>query len=179
MDLFGGPPALPVDFEAPLEQEDRPQPEVLPQTTKPIELSGIHFMEWLTNGLRSHRIIMNDSNALVHTVSDTLYLVTPGIFLRYAQEHPNLARIAKKEKLLDWEWIQKRFEELKLHRKQPNDLNIWICEVSGARKTRKLYGYLLKSHEGLMNDLALNNPYLKLLDSMPRKRRIPTLGNTR
>ncbi|SCZ40105.1 MULTISPECIES: MobH family relaxase [unclassified Pseudomonas] len=179
MDLFGGPPAIPESFAPPFEEADYSPSDASLRDSKSVELSGAHFMEWLTNGLRSHRIIMNDANALVHTVSDTLYLVTPGVFLRYAQEHPHLARIAKKEKLLDWEWIQKRFEELKLHRKQPNDLNIWICEVSGARKTRRLYGYLLKSHEGLMNDLALNNPYLKLLDSMPRKRKTPTLGNTR
>jgi hypothetical protein len=136
-------------------------------------------MEWLTQGVRSHRIIINDKKALVHTVGDTMFLVTPGVFQRYGQEHPQLARIAKKENLQDWQWIQKRFEELRLHRKQPNGLNIWICEVSGARRTQYLHGYLLNDHGGLMNDLALNNPYLKIVDQVPRKKPSPTIGNTR
>jgi hypothetical protein len=135
--------------------------------------------EWFTQGVQTHRIIMNDKKALVHTVNDTLYLVTPGIFQRYAQEHPHLARIAKPDKLQDWEWIQKRFEEMKLHRKQPSGLNIWVCQVTGPRKSHRLNGYLLKSHGGLMNELALNNPYLKLVAPDKKETSPPTLGNTR
>ena len=136
-------------------------------------------MQWFTQGIQTHRIIMNDAKALVHSVKDTLYLVTPGIFQRYGQEHPHLARIAKQESLSDWEWIQQRFEQMKLHRKQPNGLNIWACEVTGPRKTRRLNGYLLKSPGGLMNELALNNPYLKIVTPSSIKERPRTLGNTR
>ncbi len=177
MDLFGPPPAY---LDEPGFIDEAEPPNVETQTSPTVtEHSGAHFMEWVTQGVRSHRIIINDSKALVHTVNDTLYLVTPGIFQRYGQEHPHLARIAKKEKQYDWEWIQKRFEEMKLHRKQPNGLNIWTCEVSGARRTRLLHGYLLKSHGGLMNDLALNNPYLKVVEAESEKPRRPTIGNTR
>ncbi|WP_417696745.1 MobH family relaxase [Pseudomonas sp.] len=177
MDLFGPPPAY-LDEPGFIDEAEPPNVETQASPTV-TEHSGEHFMEWVTQGVRSHRIIINDSKALVHTVNDTLYLVTPGIFQRYGQEHPHLARIAKKEKQYDWEWIQKRFEEMKLHRKQPNGLNIWTCEVSGARRTRLLHGYLLKSHGGLMNDLALNNPYLKVVEAEPEKPRRPTIGNTR
>nr|WP_306099161.1 DNA-binding domain-containing protein [Pseudomonas sp. RGB] len=62
----------------------------------PAELSGEHFKEWFTQGVLSHRIIMNDTKALAHTVEDTIFLVTPGVFHRYGQEHRHLARIAKK-----------------------------------------------------------------------------------
>ncbi|WP_085702171.1 MobH family relaxase [Pseudomonas sp. B15(2017)] len=177
MDLFGGPPTLPEDFETVPFQE--PELAISSSVEGAIEFSGKHFMDWLTLGVRSHRIIINDKKALVHTVGDTMFLVTPGLFQRYGQEHPQLAWIAKKESLQDWQWIQKRFEELRLHRKQPNGLNIWICEVSGARKTQYLHGYLLNEHGGLMNDLALNNPYLKVVDQIPRKKPRPTIGNTR
>ncbi|NUT69382.1 MobH family relaxase [Pseudomonas corrugata] len=179
MDLFGGPPCLPDDFDEIPRDDLEPVIMETPKAEMPIKPSGAHFMEWLTQGVKSHRLIMNDTKALVHTVNDTIFLVTPGVFMRYGQEHPHLARIAKKEQLHDWQWIQKRFEEMKLHRKHPNDLNIWTCEVSGARRTRLLHGYLLKSHGGLMNDLALNNPYLKVVEPEPKKPKRPTLGNTR
>ncbi|QXI09157.1 MobH family relaxase [Pseudomonas zeae] len=179
IDLFGGPPTLPEDIET-FPFDDEYSSIELPTTkAEPAELSGEHFMEWFTQGVLSHRIIMNDTKALVHTVEDTIFLVTPGVFHRYGQEHPHLARIAKKENQYDWQWIQKRFEEMKLHRKQPNGLNIWTCEVSGGRRTRRLHGYLLKSPGGMMNDLALNNPYLKLVEPAQKKAPRPSLGNTR
>ena len=99
-------------------------------------------MVWLKQGIASRRLIINDAKALVHTVNDTAYLVSPGVFQRYAQEHPEVAALAKQENQQDWQWVQKRFEKLQLHRKQPNGLNIWTCEVTGPRKSRRLHGYL-------------------------------------
>ncbi|MHA6788147.1 MobH family relaxase [Pseudomonas bijieensis] len=177
MDLFGPPPAY-LDEPGFIDEAEQPTAEIQasPAATAP---SGEHFMQWFTQGVQTHRIIMNDTRALVHSVNDTLYLVSPGIFRRYSQEHPHLARIAKQENLSDWQWIQKRFEQMKLHRKQPNGLNIWTCEVTGPRKTRRLHGYLLKSPAGLMNDLALNNPYLKVITPSSTQDSPQTLGNTR
>lgn len=178
MDLFGGPPSLPHDFDAIPMDDLSPPPEIPTPDVEPTQPSGEHFISWFTQGVRSRRIIMNETKALVHTVQDTIFMVTPGVFQRYGQEHPHLARIAKQENQYDWQWIQKRFEELKLHRKQPNGLNIWTCEVSGARRTRRLHGYLLNESMGLMNDLALNNPHLKILEPEQRNSPKPTLGNT-
>ena len=100
-------------------------------------------MAWLKQGIASRRLIINDAKALVHTVNDTAYLVSPGVFQRYAQEHPEVGALAKQENQQDWQWMQKRFE-LQLHRKHPNGLNIWTCEVTGPRKSRRLHGYLLE-----------------------------------
>lgn len=122
--------------------------------------SGEHFMVWLRQGLHSRKIIMNDARALVHTVSDTVYLVSPGLFQRYAQEHLQLAVLAKQDGISDWQWIQKRFEQLKLHRKQASGLNIWDCLVTGPRKSRLLHGYLLTDPACLLEEMPLNNPYL-------------------
>ncbi|MFO6256589.1 conjugal transfer nickase/helicase domain-containing protein, partial [Pseudomonas aeruginosa] len=69
-------------------------------------------------------LIINDAKALVHTVGDTAYLVSPGVFQRYAQEHPQVGTLAKQESQQDWQWVQKRFERLQYHRKHPNGLNI-------------------------------------------------------
>lgn len=117
-------------------------------------------MVWLKQGIASRRLIINDAKALVHTVSDSAYLVSPGVFQRYAQEHLQVATLAKQEGQQDWQWVQKRFERLQLHRKHANGLNIWTCEVTGPRKTRRLHGYLLIEPSLLFSEVPPNNPYL-------------------
>lgn len=125
--------------------------------------SGEHFMVWLKEGIGSRKLIVNDAKALVHTVCDTAYLVSPGVFQRYAQEYPQVGALAKQEKQQDWQWVQKRFEKLHQHRKQPNGLNIWTCEVVGPRKSRRLHGYLLVDPSLLFTGLPPSNPYLNLV----------------
>ena len=127
--------------------------------------SGEHFVAWLRQGIQSHRLILNDAKALVHTVADTAYLVSPGVFQRYVQEHPQVATLAKQEKLPDWQWLQKQFERLRLHRKQNDGLNLWTCEVAGPRKSRRLHGYLLTSPNTLFHEIPPDNPYLRLLNT--------------
>lgn len=136
-----------------------PTPAPASSVTKP---SGEHFMAWLKQGVASRRLIINDAKALVHTVSDTAYLVSPGVFQRYTQEHPEVGTLAKQENQQDWQWVQKRFERLQLHRKQPNGLNIWACEVTGPRKSRRLHGYLLADASYLFDAVPPNNPYLRV-----------------
>jgi hypothetical protein len=102
---------------------------------------------------------------LVHTVADTVYLVSPGVFQRYAQEHPKTAFLAKQARVPDWQWVQKRFEKLHLHCKQQDGANIWTCTVVGPRKSRRLHGYLLEDPRVLFSDMPPNNPYLSLSPS--------------
>jgi hypothetical protein len=120
-------------------------------------------MAWLRQRTHSRKLIINDSQALVHTVANTAFLVSPGVFQRYAQEHPQTAALAKQDQGADWQWVQKRFEKLQLHRKQDNGLNIWTCEVRGPRKSRRLHGYLLTTPRHLFDVSPPNNPYLVLL----------------
>lgn len=122
-------------------------------------------MTWLKEGVGTRKLIINDAKALVHTVDNTAYLVSPGVFQRYAQEFPQIDALAKQDGQQSWQWVQKRFEKLGLHIKQPNGLNIWTCEVTGPRKTRRLHGYLLQQGEELFDDAPPNNPYLTLLDA--------------
>ena len=124
--------------------------------------SGEHFMAWLKQAVQTRKLIINDAKALVHTVSDTVYLISPGVFQRYAQEHPTIGPLAKDAALQDWQWVQKRFEKLGLHRKQPSGLNIRTCEVMGPRKTRQVHGYLPEDPSHIFDAVPPNNPYLSL-----------------
>jgi len=119
-------------------------------------------MTWLKHALATRKLILNDAKALIHTVDNTAFLVTPGIFQRYAQEHPQTAAFAKAENQQDWQWLQKRFEKLAIHRKHPSGLNIWTCAVTDPRKSRRLHGYLLSNADTLFEVLPANNPYLVL-----------------
>ena len=124
--------------------------------------SGKHFMMWLKEAILSKKLIINDARALVHTVADTIFIVTPGIFNRYAQEFPAVQTMAAEAGLSEWRWVQKQFEQQKEHIKQSDGLNIWTCIVSGPHKTRQVHGYLLANPKEIMPEVPFNNPYLRL-----------------
>ena len=124
---------------------------------------GAHFTEWLRGGIRTRRLIINDAKALVHTVAGTAFLVSPGLFQRYVREHPEVARLAGSKEVGDWQWVQKQFERMHLHKKQRDGRNIWTCEVAGPRRRRHLHGYLLADSSALFDNALLDNPFLRLL----------------
>lgn len=76
-----------------------------------------------------------------------------------------MGALAKQDDQEGWRWVQKRFEKLGLHRKEPMGLNIWACEVSGPRKSKRLHGYLLIHPEAVFTITPPNNPYLRLLNT--------------
>jgi len=122
---------------------------------------GQEFLNWVKESIRSHKLIINDSKAKVHTVDGTVFLVTPGLFQRYAQEFPSISQGADKE-VEDWRWVQKQFEKLKVHRKRDDGLNIWSCRVHGARKTSTLKGYLIEEPKLFGDLIPPDNPFLKI-----------------
>lgn len=126
---------------------------------------GEHFINWVRGGILQHKIIINDAKAKVHSVADTAFIVTPEIFQRYAQEHPELAKTAKLENISDWRLVQRSFEKLGMHKKREDGLNIWTCEVKGPRKTRNVKGYLLQDYSVIFNEKPYNNPYLTIINS--------------
>lgn len=142
-------PASPISITAPPSTADKPW--------------GEHFMAWLRQGIASRRLIINDAKALVHTLDGTAYLVSPGLFQRYVQEHPWISALVKQHAVADWQWAQRQFEMLQLHRKQPCGLNIWTCAVTGPRKSRRLHGYLLETPTILFRETPPDNPYLSLV----------------
>ncbi|WP_122885302.1 MobH family relaxase [Burkholderia pseudomallei] len=184
LDLLGGSPPAPADDArgdpsmspqpmaandvAPLQSEASIEaPSSIKHATAPAQSntttpSGEHFIAWLREGIQTRRLIINDAKALVHTVAGGVFLVSPGVFQRYAQEHPDVARLAKQEQQTEWAWVQKRFERLGIHRKQNNGLNIWTCDVTGPRKSRQLHGYLLNDAALLLGTVSPDNLYLRL-----------------
>lgn len=124
------------------------------------DTSGLVFMEWLREELSSHRLVINDSKAKVHTVDGTFLLVTPGIFQRYVAECLNCKTEIEKNEA--WRQLQRNFERIGLHKKRDNGQNIWACTVKGPRKSSMLSGYLLRDAKSLNCLPPRDNPYLSL-----------------
>lgn len=131
-----------------------------PTTSTDQNDAGLAFMEWLREGLHSHRLVVNDSKAKVHTVDGAFFLVTPGIFQRYAAEHPGLTDPDPKSD--GWRLLQRQFEKLDVHLKKPNGQNIWTCKVKGPRKASSLNGYILRNVNLLGIPPPPDNLYLSL-----------------
>lgn len=130
-------------------------------TTMPTTSSlGKDFIAWLKTGVLSHKLVINDSKALIHTVDDTAMLVTPGIFKRYILEHPHLEQTISRQGNSAWQQVQRAFEKEKMHKKTSKQLNIWTFKVTGPRKTKELKGYLLQDPRAIFNEQPLNNPSL-------------------
>lgn len=130
-------------------------------TAPPKDAEGLAFLEWLRKGVLNHRLVVNDSKAKVHTVDGTFFLVTPGIFQRYAAEHLEQSEGAAQKE--PWRRIQRHFEKLGIHQKRANGQNIWTCAVRGPRNTSVLNGYLLHSCADIIAHPPADNPYLILV----------------
>ncbi|MGY4494701.1 MobH family relaxase [Pseudomonas sp. TE3610] len=130
-------------------------------TAPPEDAVGLAFVESLRKGVHSHRLVVNDTTAKVHTVDGTYFLVTPGIFQRYVAEHPDLADAHPKSD--SWRLLQRQFGKLDVHLKKPNGQNIWTCRVKGPRKTSSLNGYLLRGKAAISREPPADNPFLTLV----------------
>ncbi|MEJ8664114.1 TraI domain-containing protein [Pseudomonas sp. LP23] len=149
-------------LEEPTELQAGPTAASLRPTTSPEQdAAGLAFVEWLREGVCSHRLLVNDTKAKVHTVEGTFFLVTPGIFQRYAAEHPGLADADPKSD--GWRLLQRQFEKLDVHVKKPNGHNIWTCNVRGPRKTSALNGYLIREPAAVATPPPADNPFLTLI----------------
>jgi hypothetical protein len=147
------------------EPEASDSPSESPPETSPLPSDdpGQAFLNWVREGIQNHKLIINDSKAKIHTVSGTLFLVTPGLFQRYVQEFPGISMGADSQGE-EWRWVQKQFEKLKIHKKRDNGLNIWICNVQGPRKKSTLKGYLIGESTLLLPSIPPNNPFLAVDD---------------
>lgn len=134
----------------------------LQSATSPVQDAvGLAFLEWLRDGVRSHRLVINDRKAKVHTVGGAFFLVTPAIFQRYAAEHPGQAETD--DEIAPWRNIQRHFEKLGAHQKRANGQNIWTCAVRGPRKNTFLNGYLLTDSTFICDEPFADNPFLALI----------------
>ncbi|MGN7934099.1 relaxase [Pseudomonas mediterranea] len=143
------------------ETSNAPAESTLETSTPPSDNPGQAFLNWVKEGILSHKLIINDSKAKIHTVDGSVFLVTPGLFQRYAQEFPGVPQGSDQE-MEEWRWVQKQFEKLKIHRKRDNGLNIWTCQVQGPRKKKTLKGYLIEDSQQFFEVIPLDNPFLKI-----------------
>jgi len=101
-------PAAPVALSAPIEIQPSPQeqePEPLP-----------HPPNTSCSGPNTPSLPTNSSSTMPkRSYTPYAFLVSPGIFQRYAQEHPQIATLAKAKGQQDWQWLQKHFEKLSIH----------------------------------------------------------------
>ncbi|WP_095129152.1 MobH family relaxase [Pseudomonas sp. Irchel s3h14] len=140
-----------------------PSENALEVSSPPSDNPGQVFLNWIKGGIQSHKLIINDSKAKIHTVSGTVFLVTPGLFQRYVREFPGIAKGIDQE-IEEWRWVQKQFEKMKVHRKRGNGLNIWACQVQGARKRTTLKGYLIEDPKIFFELIPPDNPFLKIAE---------------
>jgi integrating conjugative element relaxase (TIGR03760 family) len=120
-------------------------------------LSGKAFWQWLVSNVQAQHMEINEPNARIHTVAGTVFLVTPGIFMLW------LDACGRNVPAEHWREVQKEFQNLNLHRKRKNGLNIWHCTVIGPRRSSRLKGYLLNDPTLLFgDDVPFNNAHLLL-----------------
>lgn len=136
-------------------------------TAPPQYAAGQAFVEWLREGVQNKRILINDRNAKIHTVSGMLFLVTPGIFQRYTTEHSENADGDVKTE--GWRGIQRQFEKIGIHVKLPSGHNIWTCWVKGPRKTSLLNGYLIRDIKLICGVPPADNKFITLITPEYRK----------
>ncbi|WJD72144.1 MobH family relaxase [Pseudomonas asiatica] len=148
-------------LQEPSEHDEESSPIGSQSTRAPHQdVAGQDFIEWLRDGIDSHRLLINDSKAKIHTIESTFLLVTPGIFQRFVAERPGLA--GKDPDNDAWRFIQRQFEKMDLHQRKPNGQNIWTCKVKGARRTSSLNGYLLRDGSHISSTVPTDNPFLTL-----------------
>ncbi|QJQ97834.1 MobH family relaxase [Halomonas sp. PGE1] len=125
--------------------------------------SGEEFLGWLRGGLKTHKILMNDSKALVHAVDGMLMVVSPKVFKRYCQE------VSGEEK--GWKEVQDSFQKLKLHKKNKDGGSFHKVMVVGPnKKSSTLSGYLV-GKDDLMEEgkEVFDNPFIDLIDGKPEE----------
>ncbi|WP_287599992.1 MobH family relaxase [Thiothrix sp.] len=93
--------------------------------------TGERFLHWLSEGLRNGQHPVNTTEAFLHTVKEGVLLVSPRAFKLFAPDN--------------WDYVQKRFTKLKLHKPAPNDSNIWLYHVRGEKKSGMVRGFLISN----------------------------------
>src|SRR5690554_6353455 len=119
---------------------------------------GEAFLAWVRDGLKTHKILMNDSKALVHAVDGMLLVVSPKVFKRYCQEVQGEER--------SWKQVQDSFQKLKLHKKNKDGGSFHKVKVVGPnKKSSTLSGYLVGKGDLIeRGGEVLDNPFIELID---------------
>jgi integrating conjugative element relaxase (TIGR03760 family) len=120
------------------------------------DVDAVKFYDWLRDGIVHRKIIINDTNAAIHTVRGRYFLVSPKVFKRYASEI-----YGTDEKFVE---VQNVFQKLGIHERTALAQNIFSVAVNGTRKTSMIRGYLLKECD--LPPPLPDNPFLKMISEV-------------
>ncbi|MGJ8517595.1 hypothetical protein LMG33810_001944 [Carnimonas sp. LMG 33810] len=112
---------------------------------------GQQFWEWVSHGIVSHDLVINDTKAVIHVVDRTFFFVSPNIFKRFAKEVLNDRSL--------WEDVQKSFQRLGKHEKRADGVNIQTVIVSNPTGTQqsRLKGYRIKEPAEITRKMLPDN----------------------
>ncbi|EKJ3309004.1 TPA: DNA-binding domain-containing protein [Escherichia coli] len=150
------PPPATIYKPVPVPEPDEPEQ---PASVLKTPGTGGQFIDWLRQGIATHKITVNDAKAPVHMVQGKILLVSPGIFKLY------IAMTSGDISGTEWTKIQKSFQKLGLHLRGNDGINIFMCAVQGPRRTGRVKGYLLEKPALIFgNSVPEDNPYLSVID---------------
>ena len=112
------------------------------------------FIDWLSSGIASGTLSVNQVGATIHIVDEGLLLVSPAIFRNYA----------KTTRDSDYTQVQHAFQSLGINTITPQNTNVWKYVVQGKRKKAScLQGMLINDPEKILGiRLPPANPVLTL-----------------
>lgn len=101
--------------------------------------SGEAFLAWLSDGMASGRITVNQHDSRVHSVAGFIYLLVPDIFFLFLKDTGSDSHR---------EEIQTSFEKLQLHRVRRGERFIrakLYCSENKQGRFSRVNGYLIKA----------------------------------
>lgn len=110
------------------------------------------FLNWLSNGIRSGTLDINNAKAMVHTVPEGLLIVSPRIFRVFAQTIG-----------ADYKKVQSKFQRLKINKKTKEGQNIWTYDIQGDRKSSSVKGMIIMEPEKDLGLASLPGPNTHLV----------------
>ncbi|PUB72142.1 MAG: hypothetical protein DBP03_18440 [gamma proteobacterium symbiont of Ctena orbiculata] len=105
------------------------------------------FCTWLTKGVKSGKLEINNAKALIHSVPEGLLIVSPRIF-----------RVFAKSFGVDYKKVQSKFQRLKINKKTKEGQNIWTYDIKGDRKSSTVKGMIIMNPEKDLGLISLPNP---------------------
>ncbi|WP_071932432.1 MobH family relaxase [Candidatus Thiodiazotropha endoloripes] len=144
---------VPPDLRA---EDSQPAPAALDKETVsesvPDENLAKSFCTWLTKGVKTGKLEINNAKAMVHTVPEGLLIVSPRIFRVFAQSVG-----------ADYKKVQSKFQRLKINKKTEQGQNIWTYDIKGDRKSSTVKGMIIMNPEKDLGLASLPNPNSHLI----------------
>jgi integrating conjugative element relaxase (TIGR03760 family) len=135
----------------------------VPAPKQPSALA-LEFMAWVQRGVAEGTLRYNETGALVHFVTEGIFLASPGIFRAYAEAHPG-APNAEPDNPQDWPGknLQKAVCGAGWNEKGPRNKNVLSYQVAGrdGKLAKILNGVVLMQPERFFDPVPPPNPHLR------------------